>query len=192
MRYCSYVNRLRTVPIELSVQTINTTKKRIQFNRMNVLVLVISIAVTAQTTAHARKIPLDQAPASGQQCLSCQGEDCNGEAPVTAHCSQECATMVDLGSSDQPTYDNPHIVKGCSEEIWFSQHGGCRNACFDERKIFGMQSGSKDWMCLYCCTGDMCNKVTPGINVGSRANKDSIVTTMLIVPLLHLVRVCML
>lgn len=82
MRYCSYVNRLRTVPIELSVQTINTTKKR-----MNVLVLFISIAVTAQTTAHARKIPLDQAPASGQQCLSCQGEDCNGEAPVTAHCS---------------------------------------------------------------------------------------------------------
>lgn len=103
---------------------------------MNVLVLVISIAVTAQTTAHARKIPLDQAPASGQQCLSCQGEDCDGEAPVTAHCSQECATMIDLGSSDQPTYDNPHIVKGCSEEIWFSQHGGCRNECFDERKIF--------------------------------------------------------
>ncbi|PFX26658.1 hypothetical protein AWC38_SpisGene8682 [Stylophora pistillata] len=107
---------------------------------MNLLVLVISIAATAKTTPLARKVPLDQAPASGEQCLSCQGEDCEGESPATAHCSQECATMVDLGSGDKPTYDNSRIRKGCSDESWFHQLGGCRNECFDETKIFGTQS----------------------------------------------------
>lgn len=158
---------------------------------MNLLVLVISIAATAKTTAVARKVPLDQAPASGQQCLSCQGEDCEGESPATAHCSQECATMVDLGSGDKPTYDNSRIRKGCSDESWFHQLGGCRNECFDETKIFGTQSESKDWMCLYCCTGDRCNEVTPGINAGSLANRGSILITMQVVLFLLLVHVCM-
>lgn len=162
---------------------------------MNVLVFAIFLLLTAQTEAIARKLPPDP-QASGQQCISCQGENCNRQPAAITYCSQECATMVNLGSGDKPNYDAPYIAKGCSDAIWFHPIGGCRNKCYDERQDVGDKipavytlAESKIWMCLYCCTGDKCNEVTPRINAGLQMNGNLIATTMQVTLSLTLVHV---
>lgn len=106
---------------------------------------------------------LSSAAPKGQQCLSCTNEECKKDNPRLRHCSQKCSTFIILGSGDKPNYNKPHITKGCSTDGYVKKFG-CDNKCYDKKYTVG---STKYWVCVYCCTGDKCNKAgIPGIDAG--------------------------
>ena len=98
-----------------------------------------------------------------QQCISCDGNGCLQSSPKTSSCNGKCFTL--LLRDDSPNYEkNPFIVKGCTKDYTFYGRS-CVNKCYDDKKEFG---SSEYYMCVYCCTGDECNKVTPGVGSASQ------------------------
>lgn len=121
-------------------------------------------------------LPASQAASKGQQCVWCNSDSIPCDKNYrTRHCSEKCATFVMLGKGDKPDYSNPFITKGCSTDGYVKKFG-CDNQCYDRKYRVG---SDKYFVCVYCCTGDMCNKADiPGINAGLKLN-GGIFTTLI-------------
>lgn len=117
-------------------------------------------------------LALSTAAPQGQQCLSCTidkaiGTDECKDSPRIRYCSEKCSYFVMLGRGDEPNYDKPYIVRGCSTDGYIRKFG-CSNRCYDRKHTVG---SDEYWVCTFCCTGDKCNKAAlPGIDAGLQLN----------------------
>ena len=115
---------------------------------------------------------LSPAAPQGQQCLSCTIDKATGtdeckDSKRIRYCSEKCSYFVMLGRGDEPNYDKPYIVRGCSTDGYMRKFG-CSNRCYNRKHTVG---SDEYWVCTFCCTGDKCNKVAlPGIDSGLQLN----------------------
>ena len=115
---------------------------------------------------------LSTAAPQGQQCLSCTidkaiGTDECKDTPRIRYCSEKCSYFVMLGRGDEPNYDKPYIVRGCSTDGYMRKFG-CSSRCYNRKHTVG---SDEYWVCTFCCTGDKCNKAAlPGIDAGLQLN----------------------
>ena len=111
---------------------------------------------------------LSTAAPQGQQCLSCTidkaiGTDECKDTPRIRYCSEKCSYFVMLGRGDEPNYDKPYIVRGCSTDGYMRKFG-CSSRCYNRKHTVG---SDEYWVCTFCCTGDKCNTAAlPGIDSG--------------------------
>lgn len=101
---------------------------------------------------------LSTAAPQGQQCLSCTidkaiGTDECKDTPRIRYCSEKCSYFVMLGRGDEPNYDKPYIVRGCSTDGYMRKFG-CSSRCYNRKHTVG---SDEYWVCTFCCTGDKCN-----------------------------------
>ena len=115
---------------------------------------------------------LSTAAPQGQQCLSCTidkaiGTDECKDTPRIRYCSEKCSYFVMLGRGDEPNYDKPYIVRGCSTDGYMRKFG-CSSRCYNRKHTVG---SDEYWVCTFCCTGDKCNTAAlPGIDAGLQLN----------------------
>ena len=97
---------------------------------------------------------LSTAAPQGQQCLSCTIDKAIGtyeckDTPRIRYCSEKCSYFVMLGRGDEPNYDKPYIVRGCSTDGYMRKFG-CSSRCYNRKHTVG---SDEYWVCTFCCTG---------------------------------------
>ena len=91
------------------------------------------------------------------------GTDECKDTPRIRYCSEKCSYFVMLGRGDEPNYDKPYIVRGCSTDGYMRKFG-CSSRCYNRKHTVG---SDEYWVCTFCCTGDKCNTAAlPGIDSG--------------------------
>ena len=68
-----------------------------------------------------------------QQCISCTSDGCQKRFPKTVSCDEKCYKM--LLRKESPDQDDPYVAKGCTSEVYFTDHHVPTNVTTQRRSL---------------------------------------------------------